>query len=330
MTGRFIQLSGVVVDLVCSVEHLPASGQEVETPYLRAEAGGGFNAMAAAARMGANVIYAGTLGTGPFADLALHALLAEKVALLSHQRLPMEQGSCVAITDHQAERSFISYHGAERYVSSAHLDAVKANAEDLLLLTGYSLYKPMSADVLVPWLNTLERGPQLVFDPGPMIAQIKPAALDAAFDRADWLSLNLEEARFAIRRDSAADTAQHLSRNRQGAIIRTGADGCWLSEHGEKSVHVPAIAVEAIDTNGAGDTHTGAFIAALLFGYPPLEAATMANAAAALSTLKVGPATSPDFAAIKQVLQDNGIVLQPLAQALKHNKGQESAPSARH
>jgi sugar/nucleoside kinase (ribokinase family) len=330
MTGRLIQLSGVVVDLVCSVEHMPSSGQEVETPYLRAEAGGGFNAMAAASRMGAEVIYAGTVGTGPFADLALNAMLADRISLLSDQRQPMEQGSCVAITESNGERSFISHHGAERHVTREHLNAVQAKADDVLLLTGYSMYKSMSASAFVPWLNTLERGPILLFDPGPMIAQIPMAARNAAFDRADWLSLNLEEARLATRLESAADAAQHLSCNRQGAIVRAGADGCWLSEQGKKSSHIPAVRVKAVDTNGAGDAHNGAFIAALLFGHAPFEAATIANAAAALSTLKTGPATSPDFDTIKQLLQKNGIVLPPSAQALNQNKGREPAQSVRH
>jgi sugar/nucleoside kinase (ribokinase family) len=325
-----IQLSGVVVDLVCSVTQLPASGQEVETPYLRAEAGGGFNAMAAAARMGASVVYAGALGTGPFADLARQAMLAEHIELLTAHHLPMEQGSCVAITEANAERSFISYHGAERHLSRAQLNAVQSDAEDILLLTGYSLYKTSSADVFVPWLNALQRGSNLLFDPGPMIAEIPAPALNAAFEQASWLSLNLEEAMFATRLNSAAAAAQHLSQGRQGAIVRTGVDGCWLSEKGKQSVHVAAVEVDAIDTNGAGDTHNGALIAALLFGYPPLAAATIANAAAALSTLKVGPATSPDFATIKQILKKNGIVLPPSAQALKHNTGQKLAQSLRH
>jgi sugar/nucleoside kinase (ribokinase family) len=39
--------------------------------------------------------------------------------------------------------------------------------------------------------------------------------------------------------------------------------------------------VAAVDSNGAGDTHVGTFLAALLRGAPPLEAARTANEAAA-------------------------------------------------
>ena len=50
MSGGLLQLSGVVVDLVHQVDHLPAPGEEVETPTFQMTAGGGFNAMAAARR----------------------------------------------------------------------------------------------------------------------------------------------------------------------------------------------------------------------------------------------------------------------------------------
>ena len=330
MTGRFIQLSGLVIDLVCAVEHLPEPGQEVETPYLNALPGGGFNAMAAAARMGAAVLYGGTLGTGALADLAIRAIKEENIALVSDLRVPIEQGSCIAITYLNAERSFISYHGAERRVTLDHLNSLPVGDSDILLLTGYSLCKAESAAAFVPWLKSLSEGPRLIFDPGPMIAQIPQSDFSAAMDKAAWLSLNLDEAKQVTHAQSAADAAQLLSAHRQGVIVRTGADGCWLSEQGRKSRHIPAFHVDAVDTNGAGDAHDGAFITALLFGYAPVDAAMIANASAALSTLKVGPATSPDFATIKQFLNDKGIVPSPSAQSSNENTGQQPALLARH
>jgi sugar/nucleoside kinase (ribokinase family) len=51
--------------------------------------------------------------------------------------------------------------------------------------------------------------------------------------------------------------------------------------------------VRAIDANGAGDTHAGVFIAALARGTAPPAAARRANAAAALSVTRPGPATAP-------------------------------------
>jgi sugar/nucleoside kinase (ribokinase family) len=62
---------------------------------------------------------------------------------------------------------------------------------------------------------------------------------------------------------------------------------------GAEPVHVPGYAVDAVDTTGAGDAHTGTFLAALARGQDPVAAARTANAAAALSVTRHGPATAP-------------------------------------
>ena len=50
---------------------------------------------------------------------------------------------------------------------------------------------------------------------------------------------------------------------------------------GAEPVVVPAVPVDAVDTTGAGDVHTGVFLAALLRGASPVQAARDANAVAA-------------------------------------------------
>ena len=66
--------------------------------------------------------------------------------------------------------------------------------------------------------------------------------------------------------------------------------------------HVPGFGVEVVDTNGAGDTHTGAFLAALASGASWSEAVRRANGAAALSVTRRGPATGPTVAELELFL----------------------------
>jgi sugar/nucleoside kinase (ribokinase family) len=87
-----------------------------------------------------------------------------------------------------------------------------------------------------------------------------------------------------------------------GVLVRTGADGCLLGRPGGAAVHVPGFRVHAVDTNGAGDAHTGTFIAALAGGADEADAARTANAAAALSVTRRGPATAPSAAELARFL----------------------------
>jgi sugar/nucleoside kinase (ribokinase family) len=85
-------------------------------------------------------------------------------------------------------------------------------------------------------------------------------------------------------------------------LVRTGPDGCLLGRADSAPVHVPGFPVDVVDTNGAGDTHSGTFIAALAGGVDPVDAARMSNAAAALSATRRGPATAPAKAELAQFL----------------------------
>ena len=69
------------------------------------------------------------------------------------------------------------------------------------------------------------------------------------------------------------------------ALVSLGATGAELRTP-ERSVAIPAVRVEAVDTVGAGDTLNGALAAALASGRPLEEAARLAVRAATLAVTK--------------------------------------------
>jgi sugar/nucleoside kinase (ribokinase family) len=75
-------------------------------------------------------------------------------------------------------------------------------------------------------------------------------------------------------------------------ISRDGRNGCQVAT-GAEVRKIPAPVVNAIDTTGAGDAHTGALLAALHEGRGMMEAIVRANAAAAFSVARSGSATGP-------------------------------------
>src|SRR3954468_19386061 len=70
-------------------------------------------------------------------------------------------------------------------------------------------------------------------------------------------------------------------------IITLGANGCLLSGR-EGGEHVPAFAVQSIDSTGAGDAFIGSFAVFLGEGVPEKDAVRRANLYAGLSTTGVG------------------------------------------
>jgi sugar/nucleoside kinase (ribokinase family) len=72
--------------------------------------------------------------------------------------------------------------------------------------------------------------------------------------------------------------------------------------HGLSLSHVAAPAVAPVDSTGAGDAHSGVFLAGLAAGLTVGEAARRANAAAALTVTRTGAATSPTRAELDRFL----------------------------
>jgi sugar/nucleoside kinase (ribokinase family) len=300
--GRLLYLGNVVIDLVLTVPALPDRGGDVLAGPSRATPGGGFNVMTAAARQGLPVAYGGAHGRGPFGDLARSGLATAGISVLLPPAADPDTGVVVSMTDAGGERTFVTSPGAEARLTAADLAAVAPGPRDAVALSGYSLLYPANRSALLGWLPRLGPGNQLVVDPGPLAGQIPPAALAAVRRRADWLTCNAREATILTGQPDPRSAARALGDH--GVIVRLGPDGCLIGQAGGELAHVPGFPVTAIDTNGAGDAHTGTFIAALARGADHIEAARVANGAAAYSVTLPGPATAPTIAELARFLAD--------------------------
>ena len=322
MTGRLVSVGSVVVDVAATVDSLPPRGGDVWASRVGMAAGGGFHAMAAAARAGVPVTYAGAHGTGPFGDRARAALRAEGIEIRLPPRADADTGVVIVLIDGGGERTFVSGRGAETTLGPSDLAGLRPATGDVVLVSGYGL-----DGALADWVLGLPDAVVVAYDPGPLA---RPGPFARVWPRLDWLSANEAEAatlaaaldlpggprapagragpgraevagprarragtggpesagaRAPAGRAGAgpADVAWALAgrAGRAGAVVRVGARGCVVAVAGAEPVHVPAVPVRVVDTTGAGDTHTGAFLAALLTGAAPVEAARRANAAAA-------------------------------------------------
>ncbi|MFK0286493.1 PfkB family carbohydrate kinase, partial [Streptomyces sp. NPDC090499] len=285
----------------------PERGGDVVGTHSGTTAGGGFNTLAAARRLGAEAVYAGLHGTGPHGDLVRAALTAEDIGTLLPARTDRDTGFTVALVDSGGERTFVTSFGAEATLAPADLTAVAARLrpDDLVQLSGYGLALPGNGPLLSGLAAVLPAGNTLCLDPGPLVADIPDHVLAPVLARTDWLSANAREARIMTGhenpRTAAAALGQRLSPG-AGVLVRADKDGCWLAAPGQPPVHVPGFPVTAVDSNGAGDAHVGAFLALLGQGFDPLTAARGANAAAAFAVTRRGPATAPGRAELAAFL----------------------------
>jgi len=131
----------------------------------------------------------------------------------------------------------------------------------------------------------------------PLIVDPKVGHLDY-FSGATLITPNNAEAEAAaqmrIRSNADARHAARLIRSRvgcQAVLITRGESGMWLLSDAAEG-HLPARARDVADVTGAGDTVVAALALAMAAGADPIEAATLANAAAGVTVTKFGPASA--------------------------------------
>ncbi|MFB7593837.1 PfkB family carbohydrate kinase [Streptomyces sp. NPDC056160] len=310
MTRRLVLAGNVIADLVIEVPALPERGGDVIGTRTETTAGGGFNTLVAARRLGTEAVFAGLHGTGAHGDLVREALAAEHIVPLLPARTDGDTGFTVALIDGGGERTFVTSFGVEATLTQSDVDAVAARLRpgDLLQLSGYGLVLPGNGPLLSAFTAGLPADVTVCLDPAPLVADIPEAVLSPVLARTDWLSANAREARLLSGHEDPRAAATAL-RDRlapgAGVLVRADKDGCWLAAPGQAPTHVPGFPVVAVDSNGAGDAHVGSFLALLGQGHDPLTAARGANAAAAYAVTRSGPATAPDRTELARFLADD-------------------------
>jgi sugar/nucleoside kinase (ribokinase family) len=303
---RVIHTAQALVDEVVEVDALPVRGGNAVAQSYARYAGGAVNILVAAARSGADAVLAGAVGSGANGDLVRAALAAEGVAVSSPPVPDLDTGICFVMIESSAERTFVTTQGAERRITVESLQTSTPVDGDLVCLSGFSLVG-LTRDPLMTWLDTLPAGVVVVLDPGAAFADLDDALRERVLARTTvWTSNADEAAQLTGLSEPAAATDAVAGRLRDGAvaIVRDGPEGCWVLEAGGagQPTYLPGYPQEAVDTNGAGDTHTGVLVACRAAGADGRTAARRANAAGAIKVTRRGPATAPTAAEIDEFL----------------------------
>ena len=309
--GRVVLMGQILVDRVLHGAGPVYGGGNERARDAGTHVGGGFNALVAARRMGAEAVSLSPIGTGPHASLITDALAREGIVDAGPRVEGVDNGFCVALIDSRAERTFISTKGAETMTpTSAWADFVRTmNPGDVLYIDGYLMDHPANREAAEAALRVLPEGVHVVLDVSPVIGipdGLPPTSLismstsEAAslWRHADRKAINVRS--WLPDEDASIAMATLLRRD---VVVRAGKDGAYFTRYADSaeltSTHVPPLSVEVIDTNGAGDAHTGVLAACLAEGMSMERGLLLANCAGALASTAVGPATCPPRAQIE-------------------------------
>jgi ribokinase len=282
-----VVVGNAAVDVAYQVEHLPGAGETVLARERAVDAGGkGLNQAIMAHRAGAEVRFCAGLGRDPAAGVIRRRLEAEGMSTAWLISLPCAADESIVYVARSGENCIVSTDEAARQLVPAHLERLLAAVKsgDVVLLQGN-----LSQDVTGTALARAQAaGATTILTPAPI-----------AFDYMDlWplvdiAILNQIEAQTLTGEVHAAAMAALRRRGVNKVVLTLGPEGALVHEATGPPQHLPAPAVIALDTTGAGDVLAGVVAAALDRGLPLVPAVRWAVAAASRKVTRHG--TSSGF-----------------------------------
>lgn len=284
-------------DLICLGEPMVEFNQQQEGDLYKAGFGGDTsNTAIAAARQGAKAGYVTALGEDRFGDLLMDLWRREEVDATAVKRDAAAPTGIYFVTHGEAGHQFHYYRAgsAASRMTPADLPLDYLRTGKVLHVSAISQAISESAcETVFAAMNAARSaGLEVCFDTNLRLKlwplERARIAIDAAIRRADILRPALDDARTLTGIEDADAILDHfLTLGPRLVVMTMGKDGVILATAAARHRLAPH-RVEAVDATGAGDTFNGSFLARLIAGDAPLDAARYANAAAALSTTGYG------------------------------------------
>lgn len=275
-------------DMIVKVPRIPKPGETILGGSFSTAAGGkGANQAVAAARAGGEVAFIARIGDDMFGKQAYNGFKEDKLNVEFVKTDESEpSGVALIFVDEQGENSIAVASGANAMLTVQHINEAEKliKAADILLM---QLETP---------LETVRRAAEIAFGAGVNVI-LNPAPAtpldDSLLSNVTIITPNESEAELLTGIPvSDVNSARKASlalieRGLEVVIITMGSKGALINTS-EGSQLIAGFRVNAVDATAAGDVFNGSLAVAIAEGKTLEESVRFANAAAALSVIKLG------------------------------------------
>ncbi len=282
--GSVLIVGDVIDDVIVRPLEPVRRGTDTSARISASPGGSGANQAVWLAAHGATVRFVGRVGSQ---DVERHRELFVAAGVEPHlvgdRQLPT--GRIVILVDPgDGERTMYTDRGANLALQRQDLPDALLDEVGWLHLSGYSLFEPSVREAV---LDLVERARRRAI---PLSVDPASTAFLTAVGVPTFLSWlagvttlfpNLDEGRLLTGAQDPYQVVHELLTHVEEVVLKLGADGALYAVRGGRPVHLPAVAVDVVDTTGAGDAFCGAFLAARMAGRDAGDALAAAIAAGA-------------------------------------------------
>jgi len=213
-------------------------------------------------------------------------------------------GRCLVMTSPDAHRTLNTFLGVSSFLSSKQVDEDAIKNSSFVYLEGYLVASPKGLEAMKAAKRVAEKnkiGVALTFSDPSMVKYFPKQMEEIVGASVDLLFCNDEEAMTFTGTSSVAEAREKLKQVATKFVITMGANGALIFD-GDTFVNIEPYKVEAIDTNGAGDMFSGAFLYGITHDHSYAEAGKLASLASSKVVTQFGPRL--ETPQLKKVLQE--------------------------
>ena len=291
-SSEILVLGDINADIIGRVKSWPEPGHECLAERLELHCGGvGANCALALRRWGVRVQLIGCVGEDDFGGFLLKTLAAHGVNVHCVRRTASAMTGMLYINvTPDGQRTFFGSRGANQWVGrlgkseSGLLKRARAAS-----IMGYSYLNRGSEAAAHRVMAAVHRNDGWVsLDAGMEPSKRIPGKILRAAKSVDLFFVSDEEATMLTGYGNPKKAFKRLLKlGIPGVVMKLGKRGCLIADDGTVQ-QVPSFPMRAVDSTGAGDAFTAAFLQAQLRRWPLAEAALAANAAGAAAASVVG------------------------------------------
>lgn len=200
-------------------------------------------------------------------------------------------GRCLVLISPDAERSMNTYLGISESLSVADLNHQAIAESEYVYIEGYLVTSETGRAAAIETRSVAEKNQVKtalsLSDPG-MVEFFKDGLKEMIGNGVDLIFCNKAEALGWAETEDLEEAIAALKLTARTFAITLGAEGALIFD-GEESHLIPGHAVDAVDTNGAGDMFAGAFLYGITNNYSFKQAGELASRAAAQVVSQYGP-----------------------------------------
>lgn len=280
--------------------------QLMTTYGLKKRAGGGSaaNSLYAVSQFGGSAFYSCRVANDETGDFFIDGLGEHNIETnIGEQRVDGLSGRCIVMISPDAERTMQTYLGVSDDISISEMDFDAAKQSEIMYLEGYLVTSDSAKAAIIEMkeyaiANNIKTA--MTFSDPAMVEYFCDAVNEVLGDGVDLLFCNQHEAMKWAGVDNLKAACEALRKKAKQFAITCGADGSLLFD-GENYIEIEPYPVEVVDTNGAGDMFSGAFMYGITNGMDFATAGKLASYASAEVVSGYGPRLEP--AAHQEILK---------------------------